>query len=562
MINRFVSRTLAGTLIAASLFSGCGDSDNFVFTNTSNNPTPPGPVLQAPVAVNDSFAALGNATLNQAATGVLANDTLNGATITSFDATGSNGGTLNLNADGSFTYTPALNFVGAETFDYTLTNSLGSSTATVTLTSTGLGRFVDNSGANGTGTQASPFNNLQDALNAAQNGDTIYVARGDGTNTGVPGGFTLPAGVKLVGEGTGLILAQTIEPAGTAPVISGPITCLGNNLIQGFTIDGSTGNGVIIDGVPNVTIASNTFSDSDDRHIDCMDVTGTVTIDNNVFADAPTMTSTDYINLDQENSNATFAVTNNTFRNPTSASMDTLVEIYSEGTSVLNATLSDNTALGTADDQFNYGFYWDHEGSAACSAIVNGNNLAEVDDTFEFYASSTAALNLTLTENMLDSCGYPIYGEFSNSTWTISGNVITDGEDEAIYVYNVSDGTVIVTNNSVTNNDDIGFYYETDDSNVDTKIALRNNTFTTTGDNAIDILAEDSNSDVCCDIIGNTVNDDMRFNDNSSGALTVERFGDATGSELKTVNTFNNGATVTVPNDAVVDAIPGFCQIP
>ena len=42
---------------------------------------------------------------------------------------------VTLGTNGSFTYTPALNFVGAETFTYTLSNQAGTSTGTVTLTS-------------------------------------------------------------------------------------------------------------------------------------------------------------------------------------------------------------------------------------------------------------------------------------------------------------------------------------------------------------------------------------------------------------------------------------------
>ena len=127
-------RLLALAVATTALLYGCGDSrDSFVFTNSN--------ISAAPVAANDSFPSLGNATLNQsAANGVLANDASNGASISAFDTTGSQGGTLTLNPDGSFVYTPALNFVGTETFNYTLSNILGDSTATLTLTSTGPGR--------------------------------------------------------------------------------------------------------------------------------------------------------------------------------------------------------------------------------------------------------------------------------------------------------------------------------------------------------------------------------------------------------------------------------------
>jgi parallel beta-helix repeat protein len=556
-------KVLVGTLLAASLFAGCGNSENFVFTNTGA--TSPPPVVQGPVAVNDSFAALGNATLNQAATGVLANDTLNGGTITAFDATGNNGGTINLNADGSFTYTPATNFVGAETFAYTLSNAAGDSTATVTLTSTGLGRFVDNSGTNGTGTQASPFNNLQDALNAVQIGDTIYVARGDGTDTGVPGGFTLPLGVKLIGEGTGLILAQTIEPAGTPPVISGPITCMGSNLLQGFEINGSASDGIIINGVSDVTISQNSLSNITTDPVVCTDISGTVTIDGNVFEDAPGPgNNKDYINVVQTDTNASLVVTNDTFHNTAGASVDSLCQVTSNGTSLLNVTFSGNTAVGTIANEFNYGVYWENHGSADCSLTASGNNFSMFsNEAFGLYIYSTGATNATVTGNTMADCTYGIYLDFSNSVTVLSGNVLTNC-GRAIQVFNGNgDGTCSIINNNVSGS--TGIYtieYETDASNLNAKLAIRDNTVTNSTNNAIDIFVKHTNNNVCCDITGNTVDKDMSFDDSVIGSLTVERFGDPNGSELKTVNTFNGGATVSVPNDAVVDAVAGFCAIP
>lgn len=42
--------------------------------------------------------------------------------------------------------------------------------------------YVDSSKANGTGTSASPFNTITNAVNAAAAGDTLYVAQGNGYN--------------------------------------------------------------------------------------------------------------------------------------------------------------------------------------------------------------------------------------------------------------------------------------------------------------------------------------------------------------------------------------------
>jgi uncharacterized protein YodC (DUF2158 family) len=99
-----------------------------------------------PVAQDDSYNTTLNTPLNQAAPGVLANDTLNGAAIFSYGATTgaeqttigaatptSAAGSVTLNADGSFNYTPATGFKGNDTFKYVIKNAAGSSTATVTI---------------------------------------------------------------------------------------------------------------------------------------------------------------------------------------------------------------------------------------------------------------------------------------------------------------------------------------------------------------------------------------------------------------------------------------------
>ena len=102
---------------------------------------------QAPAAVADTFQTSAGTPLAVAAPGVLANDTLNGAAIISYGASSGSeqtsvgaatptagGGTINLNSDGSFLYTPAAAFLGADTFKYVLRNSIGTSAATVTIT--------------------------------------------------------------------------------------------------------------------------------------------------------------------------------------------------------------------------------------------------------------------------------------------------------------------------------------------------------------------------------------------------------------------------------------------
>jgi VCBS repeat-containing protein len=89
-----------------------------------------------PSAVADSYETNEDTPLVVAAPGVLANDSdPDGDPLTATNATDPANGTLALNADGSFTYTPDANFVGTDTFTYTATDgTAASSAATVSVT--------------------------------------------------------------------------------------------------------------------------------------------------------------------------------------------------------------------------------------------------------------------------------------------------------------------------------------------------------------------------------------------------------------------------------------------
>ena len=89
-----------------------------------------------PVANNDSYAADENAVLSVTNPGVLGNDTdPNNASLTAVLVANPAHGTLSLSANGSFTYTPAANFVGTDSFTYKASDGLvRSGTATVTIT--------------------------------------------------------------------------------------------------------------------------------------------------------------------------------------------------------------------------------------------------------------------------------------------------------------------------------------------------------------------------------------------------------------------------------------------
>ncbi|HEV3340535.1 MAG TPA: Ig-like domain-containing protein, partial [Pirellulales bacterium] len=103
-------------------------SDALSVTNTDGAGTP--------IAADDAYSLNENGTLSVAAPGVLANDTAaNSTPLSAVLVTGPSHGSLTLNADGSFSYTPAASFSGTDSFIYDDTEgSLTSNTATVTLT--------------------------------------------------------------------------------------------------------------------------------------------------------------------------------------------------------------------------------------------------------------------------------------------------------------------------------------------------------------------------------------------------------------------------------------------
>lgn len=88
------------------------------------------PVNDAPVAANNTYSTTMNTPLTVAAPGVLANDTdVDGQALTAVLVTPATSGTVALNANGSFTYTPALNFTGSATFTYTARDGVAASNA-------------------------------------------------------------------------------------------------------------------------------------------------------------------------------------------------------------------------------------------------------------------------------------------------------------------------------------------------------------------------------------------------------------------------------------------------
>ena len=93
-------------------------------------------VNDTPEAVEDQYSVNENDTLIiEAADGVLGNDTdIDGDNLTVVSNTEPSNGTLNIDSDGGFIYTPFVDFSGEDSFEYTISDGNGgTSTATVTI---------------------------------------------------------------------------------------------------------------------------------------------------------------------------------------------------------------------------------------------------------------------------------------------------------------------------------------------------------------------------------------------------------------------------------------------
>ena len=89
-----------------------------------------------PVAVDDVYGTAEDTPLVVAAPGVLTNDIPGSGplTVTAFDPVSTGLGTVAVAEDGSFTYTPAANFNGSDTFNYTVSDGTATDAGMVTIT--------------------------------------------------------------------------------------------------------------------------------------------------------------------------------------------------------------------------------------------------------------------------------------------------------------------------------------------------------------------------------------------------------------------------------------------
>mgnify|MGYP003608099317 FL=1 len=415
---RHIAKAL--TLTAALCAMGCGsDDNNFSYGPFPNPTTTP---INPPTAVADSFTTLGNSVLTGSVT---ANDTLNGATVTAFQNPSNSGGSVAITAGGQLPYTPPLNSANVnDTFTYTLTNSAGSSTATVTVQIGARGFFVKNDvTTTGTGTQSNPFKTLAEAVTAAGvNPAEIVVFQGDGTSTGL-------------NTAVALATSQVLRAFdGNAPTLTGPVTMANNTTLSGVKINGS-GNVQATGSPRNFTVQNCTISNTTSDGLAFTNVVGNVSLRNNALTNNGGRGLAVRNNAGLSN----FTIANQTVNNSTTDGV--LVNI----TNTANVTWSEtNTTINRA-----------------------GNGVAFAGNSWSVNTTQTSAFNATLTGCLSDSPS--LFGllvdsfNSSNVTLVFDQGIVRNGQFQGFLLEALDSSTFKARiSNTQTNQNGAGFGFEAD----------------------------------------------------------------------------------------------------
>ena len=173
------------------------------------------------------------------------------------------GGSVSMNSNGTFAYTPPVGFTGSDSFTFQVSDGFTSTSGTATITVANRVWYVnDNNGSNGNGTSTSPFNTLAPVNGASASGDFIFLYGGPTYS----GGITLKASQTLVGQSFGLTIGgQTVVAAsGANPTITNTggtgITLGEGDTVDGITVSGTSGAGISATGINSFTLGPPTRS--------------------------------------------------------------------------------------------------------------------------------------------------------------------------------------------------------------------------------------------------------------------------------------------------------------
>lgn len=373
---------ISTTLLTLAFLAISGCNTDTGITAVNNNPI----VVAAPIAANLNLTGLGGAiTQRTAANGLLSVGTPNGASANAaVNLATALGGRVTINNDGSFSYQAPLTGNTNDSFQYTLTNSGGSSTATVTIALGAQAFFVKNDvAASGNGQQTTPFKTLAEATTAATgvNGAEIVVFQGDGTS--------YPGTVNL---GTSQVLRGFSQSA--TPLLAGPIVLSTGNRLEDLRINGTTGSAINATAASNGNLNRLSISNATSAG-NLTGATGTWSIANSAMSN---LGSFGFASL-SSSGNLTWSVSNSSFSNST-----TFCQICEQpsGTAVQNLTVQ-NCALNSAEGiVVRANTTATNVGLTVTNCTVNGANTAlrgiDID------VRGTATFTGLLTNNNITAC--------------------------------------------------------------------------------------------------------------------------------------------------------------
>lgn len=261
---------LAG-LVSSLLLTGC----------FHNNDDPPVVTNNPPVAGDETYDTFGNTLLE---VGILPSGNIAvmvSGSVLDNDVDGDSdpltvsldsapvSGSVTLNTDGTFAYVPLAGQTSiTDSFTYRVSDGTSSDIATVSINIAEQIWYVDNRSSSGMGTSNDPFATLAETEVVAVDGDTIYIANGDGTTLGLDNGLTLAVtNVKLTGEGVALVIGtSTLAAAGTAPSITNAsgagvtLNSADNTRIMGLNINGVSTDGLLVNDSTGVVVTGITLS--------------------------------------------------------------------------------------------------------------------------------------------------------------------------------------------------------------------------------------------------------------------------------------------------------------
>ncbi|MFA7482941.1 MAG: right-handed parallel beta-helix repeat-containing protein [Vulcanimicrobiota bacterium] len=266
------------------------------------------------------------------------------------------------------------------------------------------------------------------------------------------------------------------------------------------------------------------------------DGSGTLTITGNRF-DKPSDDS--FIVMENKDVNATVNAIGNTFSNDSVVGVE-LFPVNAVGTSALDLTFKDNTAIGSQAYPFSRGLSCTSMNNGSCKVTVVGNEFSGFEGyaigVFAFLIDTGATNSGTVSDNTISDAGsgVSLLVRTGTDTLTVSGNTIINSKLEGISALFSGASTLLVENNNVSNSGNRAVAIGSTVYAADAKIALRSNSFS--GSGGVDVEVYGANGGTrCLDIISNTFSKNLYLQNEGLESFTVERFDQG----LDSFNTFN-----------------------